>query len=556
MPTPQKLILKLPNELLFRLLDILYDEWYIENLLKPGGFEYLGHRLILPNTPWNVLSRVCKLLRTVVFSHHAFITTLCPDLTAMAIYHRLEGAPVSVFYTDADNWEGVRGLVRPKTTVNIVAAANLALGTLTEAKSVRIDSVISAIDSPQKAQLLSHVIATLATTDAEKLQDLSISSSRSSTQAEDLVRASAERLWAANPSRFSSLKHLYLHNLPCISVPAFPPPSLVSLSLGDCALASGIGGLLDMLARLSRLHNLDLSCLSQFSPSIAFEKRVHRSIHLPRLRRLLLRDHIPALENILYHLDIPSTTDIELLSVVSPVNEQLNGSETYFRALALEVQSRLDGVNVDDVILSIRRRHPQFHVRAESSGQRRLRAEFDWMDESCDGLRVFVGELRALHGVTKLTIGPGMNLGEPFERQDRVALLHGVLSRFPNVKELTMQGDIGHVVWNKLGYSKQPIFPRLRKLVISDVFGDDFLLSDCFGWKRDGLRVSFVACPGLIDFNWSDLRAFMERRIAIDCSKIGERSSLIIDELMDDEQPGDDDWGSDEEDSDFDMEEA
>lgn len=560
--TPQEPhLIQLPTELLFHLLNILYEDWFQDDLLSPGGFEYLSHRLVLPNTPWNALSWVCKHLRTVVRSHRIFVTTLRQDLTENALNSRLGHASISVFYSDIDNWTGVRyPTLLPGTSFDIVSAARAALGILPDANSVHIDSVISfQTTSPveQKSQLLSDFIATLATTQAENLQDLFLRSRRASTPyAESLVLASANQLWTARPDQFPLLERLQLYNIPCTSVPTFPPTTLVSLALDDCAFRHGMSSFLNMLSRLPRLRKLFLSRLSCHSSGFAFEKHEPRSVRLPNLQSLSLTDHIPALENMLYHLDFPLTADVELLSVVSSVDEELNGSDANFRALALELQARLDGTFIDELALHIRRRHPSFHVQAASAGTRRLHAEFGWTNENCDGMGIFIGELRALHGVTSLAIGPVMDLGEPVYGQDRAGFLHGVLTHFPNVKELKVQGEISRFVWNLLMPANK-LFPHLRELVISDV-ASYFSLG--FG-QRDGLKIAFVGCPGLMeDSLFVTMCDVLSSRMTFDCSKIREPSTLIIEGLSDEDQPDDDDWGSDEEgsdeDSDVEMEDA
>ncbi|VDB96580.1 unnamed protein product [Peniophora sp. CBMAI 1063] len=561
---PTALILDLPPELFLHIFNFLYDDWFLDNLLSPSGLRHLAYRHELPDTPWKQLALVCKHLRALVLSHRAFVTTLHPAKTARALEQRIANAPIHILHTDIWAW-AVNQTAEPGHAQDVTGATERALSELDQARTFRLDSEIMSADQ-LKLDLLQRAFQALSTTRAANLQEMVLRSTRAPDVAEAVVLASAAQLWGAGPDSFPQLERIELHNIPYTSHSStFPPPCLTSLELSACAIPTGIDGLIYILNRLPRLRTLDLSRLSQFSPSIAFEKRGLRSVPLPMLQRLRLQDFIPAIENILYHLDFPITTKVKFVSIPSMGNEQVDGTELLFGNIARDIHSRWGGaIVVDTVELSVRRHWPQIKMDVKVAGQKKLSVDFDWSDGRCDGMGVFISELGVLRSTSNLTIGPAMSNGLTFQGYDRAPQIRRVLQCFPNVVVLKVQGNIAHLICDNLqptcDHPQEPVYnlmPSMRELTISDITAYDELTA-CYCWQREGLKLTFIACPGLVNVPWQILIGVVRGQIDVDFSKVEEQSELqaTIEGLTEEEQPHDedDDWAPDGNNSGYEME--
>ncbi|VDC03097.1 unnamed protein product [Peniophora sp. CBMAI 1063] len=86
----------------------------------------------------------------------------------------------------------------------------------------------------------------------------------------------------------------------------------------------------------------------------------------------------------------------------------------------------------------------------------------------------------------------------------------------------------------------------MRDLTISNVTTRDDLTA-CYCWTRKGLKITFIACPGLVETPWETLKVASGFPIHVDNSRVAETPELNarIEGPLGEEQPYDDDWAWD-----------
>ncbi|VDC03710.1 unnamed protein product [Peniophora sp. CBMAI 1063] len=374
-PPSESRLTRLPYELRRMIFVPLYDEYLEEEKLRGG--QYLPHSLAYISAPWNVFEALFDARDFVRTSRGAPVTMLHPDRTRRELAGLPKNAKLDLYCSDTDDW---RPFDREDTfdKFSIPAAAKRALRRLANAKTLTVSATMSKLSNfplltegrlsnIDRLRLLVRILYKLSTGKAPGLQQLHIgvdsnmapedvqTSEDEKTLEEDktsegkkyahqvriqrALHAHERRLWEHGADLFPEIEDLELAGLHCTVRPRLPP-SLTKLDL-TCIFTISMDDLLDMLQSLPSLRDLALSDCAQRLRSMTPDRHTPRSVHLPHLQKIALREGLLELVTILSRLEFGPTTSMNLSNDVEDSNDQ-DVTPDAISTLAREVQSRLE----------------------------------------------------------------------------------------------------------------------------------------------------------------------------------------------------------------------